>query len=127
MTARDTWVRPTTTHIVDALDNARELIRNGWCQHIAHTAGRYDINGAIARTAGTIRISWPIHWDRSDAIPGQIIPGTWIRDAATAALMQALPQRFGTLAAYNDQPDRTQDEVVGLFNQAINTVKAVVV
>lgn len=129
MTAKDVWERPTAAQVVHALDTARELVRGGWVQRQAYAlidgVDCYCAMGAVAEASGTIRLSWPVLWHTDDAIPGRVVPGAWLRDAVTAALLAALPPRFGTVAAYNDTPARTQAEIVALFNSAITIAQAV--
>ncbi len=131
MTAHDIWIKPTPEQLVDALSDARSLIQAGWTQRQAHAVidGRdcYCAMGAIAEVSGTLRIAYPVMWDRRVEVPGEVVPGAWIRDAVTAAVLAALPPRFGTIAAYNDQPARTSAEMVALFNSAISIARRVAV
>lgn len=123
MTAKDQWVQPTTAQIVDALMRARALIANGWIQNRAYElvdgTDCYCPNGAIAEVCGTIRLSWPVEWYSDDAIPGQVVLGAWLRDRVAAALQAALPRPYDTLAGFNDAAHRTREDVLLLFQVAI--------
>lgn len=127
MTAKDVWIKPTREQIVTALTEARYLVAIGWTQRQARAVidGRdcFCIMGAVAEVCGTIRLSWPILWATDDAIPGQVVPGAWLRDAVTAVVAQAVPPRFGSIAAYNDQPSTSQADMVALFNTAISIAR----
>lgn len=128
MTARDTWVRPTVEQVVQALQDAMYLVSQGWVQGTAYsfTDGRdcYCIMGAVAEVCGTIRLTHPVMWGDRLGIMGEVVPGAWLRDAVTAALVAAMPSRYPTPAAYNDAHGRTRAEVVMLFNKAIEIVRS---
>ncbi|MGB0971435.1 MAG: DUF6197 family protein [Mycobacterium sp.] len=112
MTVRDSWKRPSHDLVIERLSEARELVRAGWVQGQSHAVidGQdcYCPNGAVSKVCGTVRLS-----------PTEIIPGAWIRDAVSAALLAAVPSRFVTVPGYNDRDGRTQDEAVELFTTAI--------
>lgn len=116
MTARDTWLHPSRYLVIERLAEARELVRAGWIQGQAHIVidGRdcYCPMGAASKVCGTVRIS-----------PTEIIPGAWIRDAVSAALLAAVPRPFTTVPGYNDHGRRTQAEAVNLFTVAIELTR----
>lgn len=125
MTARDIWNTPSHDLVIEKLSEARELVRGGWCQGQAHAVVEgvdcYCIVGAVSEVCGTVRLSHPVVV-AGDHIAGQVVPGAWIRDAVTAALVDALPRPVGSPAVWNDARGRTQDDVVSLFTAAIGIV-----
>ncbi|XTP37133.1 DUF6197 family protein [Mycobacterium sp. TJFP1] len=125
MTARDIWVTPSHHLVIEKLSEARQLVRFGWCQGQAHVviegADCYCIVGAVSEVCGTVRLSDPVTV-AGEHIAGRVIPGAWIRDAVTAALVDALPRTAGSPASWNDVRGRTQDDVVQLFTSAIGIV-----
>lgn len=131
MTVRDMWVKPTTDQIIDALSCARDLVDAGWTQGIAHRIingqSCFCVMGAVAKACPTIRLDHPIMWGQRVEIMGRITPGAWLRDAATAALVAAMPYGYPTLALWNDERGRTKAEVIMLFNKAIEILRAQVV
>ncbi|KWX66842.1 hypothetical protein [Mycobacterium sp. NAZ190054] len=125
MSARDIWIAPDHYLVIEKLSEARQLVRGGWCQGQAHAlvAGLdcYCPMGAVSEVCGTVRLSHPtIVGHRYTA--GQIVPGAWIRDAVSAALLAAVPRPWITVPGYNDHFRRTQDEAVQLFTAAIDIV-----
>lgn len=131
MTVRDIWVRPTIDQVIDALSHARDLIDDGWTQGTAHRTVNgqtcFCAMGAAAKACPTIRLTHPVMWGQRVEIPGQIVPGAWLRDAVTAALVAATPPRYPTVALWNDEKGRTKAEVIMLFNKAIEIVRMQVV
>ena len=95
MTVRDLWVKPTTGQVIAALEYARDLVDAGWTQGVAHRIingqSCFCVMGAVAKACRTIRLDHPIMWGQRVEIMGRITPGAWLRDAATAALIAAMP------------------------------------
>ena len=123
MTAHDTLTKPTPTHVINALDATRELVRAGWCQNVARRIDdgrqRHCLLGALARSCGTVRLSG------RTVVDGEVIPGEWIREAALVALKNSLPPLFArwhSLVVFNDSPQTTRDDVIALINRAMEMV-----
>lgn len=130
MTAFDRWEKPTQDQVEAALFKVRDLLEAGWVQRQAHAVINgvdcYCIQGAVAEVCGTIRLTHPIMWNGELSIPGRVVPGAWLRDAVTAALMAALPPYTATLAIFNDVGNRRQSEVVLLVNTAVGILRRAV-
>jgi hypothetical protein len=117
--------------VVYALEQARELIRMGWCQmHSAKDArGRavfchseaaiqFDLGGAVAR------VTWP--WDEDESTE------LWeLTQDCFVALQRAIEASgweddrpvWHVLNDWNDDPERTKEEVVALIGAAVELLR----
>lgn len=119
------WVAPDHYLVIEKLSEARQLVRGGWRQGEAHVLvdglDCYCPMGAVSEVCGTVRLTYSATVG-GELIPGRIIPGAWLRDAVSAALLAAVPRPWVTVPGYNDHFRRTQDEAVQLFTSAIDIV-----
>lgn len=88
-----------TTTVIEALTEARNLVAAGWTQ------GRFRKPGS------------PVSFCASGAL--YEVVGIFDSDLVRKALERALPEGYEYLVDFNDEPGRTQAEVVALFDLAI--------
>lgn len=117
-----------------ALEQARELVRAGWSQGVAartssgvecyihsDSAAQFDASGAL------MRVTWP--WDDEDD------EHLWnIFQECSDLLVQTIRELYGwdmsehppwqILTDWNDEPARTKEEVIDLFNRTLVLARA---
>jgi hypothetical protein len=118
---------------VDALTQARVLIETGWCQGSAAKTG--DGRECFAHsehacqfcpTGAVTRVTWP--WEPDDD------PELWeANNLAWEALAKAIRNEYGwdmsehlpwsVIQDWNDEPGRTKEEVLEMFDRAIELVE----
>ena len=89
--------------LVDNLRSVKEiLLRDGWCQRSVQTRGKHCFVGAInvAMTGNA--------WDHSIGEEGQQVANVLRKSVG-----------IGSLSCWNDQRDRTFDEVIAAIDKAI--------
>jgi hypothetical protein len=103
------------TQAIQLLGNARDLVRRGWTQH---AEGR-DAHGAEVEPWNATATSWSLlgalvaALDRTDG--GQELPLVQLADALDAL---ALFVDSDSLADWNDDPGRTQADVIAVLETA---------
>lgn len=102
--------------VVTVLRTAHDLVARpgGWCQGWHSRPGELGSNTAYCAFGAIITASRP----RLPHLASETIAA--IEDAAYGALvLAATGTQHGSLIRWNDDPDRTQDEVVAAFHRAI--------
>ena len=97
------------------LKNARDLVTKGWCQDAFEVEGRdrvtrYDVLGALDKASEGYRHH--VYASARFAVNEAILDGEFDGE----------PVRDDVIVDWNDAPGRTQEEVVAMFNRAIEYV-----
>jgi len=110
---------------VDVLKRARELLANGWKQGwFAYDAGGQETS-SFSRDAVCFCCHGAIDRAVFEIARGRNDYSVWpIEATATSLLMKAIHRNVGStfepcIADWNDAPERTQDEVLAAFDEAI--------
>jgi len=105
--------------VIDILTVARDRVAHGWCQHTSNDAeGNVCAGNAIARARQSVLGDW-------DACIGPVRErkvAIWTR--ATHFFMDAVRElwpdhQYCDIPAWNDDPERTQEEVLDAFDRAL--------
>lgn len=120
---------------VDALERARELVRTGWCQGSAAKMGdgrecmpTHEHAAQFCTDGAVVRVTWPWHEEESEELWG-VTSNCWdylvsaIRELYGWDCSEQTP--WAIIHDWNDETDRTKDEVVALFTAAIEKAREV--
>jgi hypothetical protein len=91
---------PVTSPTIETLRLGRILIERGWAQkRMQDNNGRVCLVGSITR---------------------QPAVDPWTVAPAIEYLRQALPEYLGNITAWNDNPTRSIDEIIAVYDRAID-------
>lgn len=106
---------PASPEVIETLEQASKLIAAGWCQGVGHRIDHQEVEGRIVATdqycmVGAIAQGWrgspEGYSDASDLVE------RLVRD------------QFGTsVVNFNDDPGRTQAEVLDVFQTALDRAR----
>lgn len=118
---------------VHALEQARELVRAGWCQGSAAKMGdgrecmaTHEHAAQFCTDGAVVRVTWPWHEEESEEL-WHVTEGCWdylvdaIRELYGWDMSEHTP--WAIIHEWNDEPGRTKDEVLDLFTTAIALAK----
>lgn len=89
----------TTTPLTRMLVHARQQLTQGWCQHRARQRGSACMIGSLAITDYDLFVEAERH---------------------LLGAIQELGHRQGSVAAFNDAPGRTKQQVLEVYDRAIH-------
>lgn len=94
---------PVTSPVIEALREGRARVERGWCQHTSmNAAGAVCALGALGDQYGNLRVP----------------------DAGDMLCATAGAQCYADIGNWNDAPERTQADVIALYDKAIDLAVA---
>ena len=107
--------------VVTTLMKARDILKNGWCRRKLRDGDRYCIKGAIFQACGVPLIQSPYSKYEKVTIPDSRHP----KFGFAEKVIEILNKMLGMYAfLWNDAKTRTHEEVVELFDKAIEQERA---
>ncbi len=116
-----------------ALEKARDLIAKGWCRHTFSMANqeqpKYSVVGALeAAFTNQYDTLYPLdadtYWNLARFLPRCVLnPDKWTPILEDLRLQGDPAEFVNMLQRWNDSTDRTHEDVVNLFDRAIQQME----